>query len=184
MNTSDPTGHQPSVQTVSEDARQRLIQFFAEHPAWVNAARPLPDGVCSQLFFAGDPTPWRLIRREGKSVLEPGEPEKPDFGFVFSQGAIDYMTEPVDATIGDFAVRLYECCFIMDEDRRVELQVIAPISQIVRNGYWKIALKGGWKVMKLARAHGIITVRDVRRVFGLLRGQNSAAVRELFLSQR
>ena len=184
MTRPDFTEHRPDAPSVPEEARQRLIEFFATHPAWVSAARPLPDGVCSQLFFAGDPTPWRLIRRGGQSVLEPGEPDQPDFGFVFSEGAIDYMTEPDDATIGDFAVRLYECCFVMDEDYRVELQVLSPISRILRNGYWKIAMKGGWKVMKLARAHGIITIKDVRRVFGILQGRNSAEVRALFLAQR
>ncbi len=169
---------------VSEAAKQKLIDFFAIHPAWVSAAKPLGDGVCSKLRFAGEDAPWCLIRRDGKSVLEPGEPVEPDFLFVFSEGAIQYMTELDDATIGDFATRLYECCFLFDEDLRVELQVLSPVSRILRNGYWKIALKGGFKVLKIARKHGIGGVRDIRRVFGLMQGKNSEEVRLILLENQ
>jgi hypothetical protein len=169
---------------VSLEARRKLIHYFATHPAWVKAAQPLGEGVCSALRWMDDPEPWRLIRRDGISILEPGEPENPDFSFVFSEGAVEYLTGAENGTIGDFATRLYECCFLLDADRRVDFQVIAPISQILKRGYWKVALKGGFQVMKMARAHGIGSAKDIRRIFGLLRGQNSAAVREAILSAR
>ncbi len=170
--------------TVSPEARQKLIRFFAEHPAWMEAARPLGEGVCSHVRFAGDDTDWNLVRRAGVSVLEPGEPVNPDFFFAFTEGAIAYLTEDENANIGDFATRMYECCFLLDEDRRIDFQIVSPITQILRHGYWKIAIKGGWKVMRIARAHGIGSLRDFQRVLGLLRGKNSSAVREAFLAQR
>ncbi len=190
MDTARETGvSYPSMSTidtmtVSREAKEKLIAFFADHPAWVEAARPLPDGVCSRLRFAGDDQVWSLIRRGGRSVLEPGEPPNPDLDFVFSEGAIAYMTELDDATIGDFATRLYECCFLLDESRLVELRVIAGVGQLFRHGYWKIVLKGGWKVLKIARAHGIGTPGDLRRVFGLLRHKNSADVRAAIAALR
>jgi hypothetical protein len=169
---------------VSQAAKQRLIDYFLTNPAWVSAARPLGEGVCSALRFQGEPEPWRLIRRNGQSVLEPGEPDAPDLFFEFSEGSIAYLTELENASIGDFATRLYECAFLFDEDRRIEVQVVGPISQIIRRGYWKIVLKGGLQVLRIARAHNIGSVEDLRRLFGMLQGKNSAEVREAIRAAR
>lgn len=169
---------------VTEHAKRKLIDYFAMHPAWVSAAKPLADGVCSRLRFEGEEKVWRLIRRNGVSVLEPGEPDNPDFDFVFSEGAIDYLTELQEGSIGDFATRLYECCFLLPEDKRVEFQVLAPVSQILKRGYWKIALKGGLKVLRIARQHGLGSLDDIKRLFGLLQGKSSSEVRAAILATR
>lgn len=169
---------------VSEEAKQRLVHYFAENPAWVSAAKPLGDGVSSRVRFVGDDREWNLVRRGGKSVLEPGIPQNPDFEFVYTEGAVNYMTEIADGTIGDFATRLYECCFLLDEDRRVEFRVVSSVGQIIRRGYWIIALKGGFKVLKMARQHDIGGVDDIKRLFGLVRGLGSAEVREAILAAR
>lgn len=169
---------------VTEAAKQRLIDYFGKHPAWKSAAAPLADGVCSALQFEGEPEAWRLIRRNGESILELGEPVNPDFSFTFSEGAIAYLTELEDATIGDFATRLFECCFTMGEDRRIELRVISSVGQIVKRRYWIIAVKGGMKVLKIARAHGLGSLTDFRRVMGLLQHKSSAEVREALLAQK
>lgn len=169
---------------VPDEAKRRLVNYFAENPAWVSAAKPLGDGVCSRVYFFGEDTEWNLVRRNGVSVLEPGRADNPDFEFTFSEGAINYMTELAEGTIGDFATRFYECCFLMDEARRVEFQVVSSVSQIVRRGYWIIVLKGGFKVLKIARQHGIGGVQDIKRLFGLLRGKSSAEVRAAILAVR
>lgn len=173
-----------AVKPVSEEAKQRLVRYFAENPAWMSAAKPLGDGVASWVRFVGDDRDWNLVRRGGKSVLEPGTPVNPDFEFVFSEGAINYMTELDNGTIGDFATRLYECCFLLDDDHRVEFRVVSSVGQIIRRGYWVIALKGGFKVLKIARQHDIGGVDDIKRLFGLLRGLGSAEVREAILAAR
>ena len=169
---------------VSDEAKKRLVDYFAHHPSWISAAKPLGDGVCSSVKFTGEGQAWRLIRQEGKSVLETGLSENPDFDFTFSEGAIYYLTELEDGSIGDFATRFYECCFLLDEERRVEFQVVSGVGQILKRGYWKIALKGGLKVLKIARQHNLGGVNDVRRLFGLLRGKPSADVREAILAAR
>jgi hypothetical protein len=170
--------------SVSDRAKQRLIDYFAFNPAWVAAARPLADGVCSRLLFEGEDIVWSLVRRNGCSILEPGEPENPDLQFVFSEGAIDYLTELDEASIGDFAARLYECAFLLDDQRMAELTVISSMGQILKRGYWKIALKGGFQVLKIARAHGIGGPRDFQRIIGLLQGKNSADVRAAIRATR
>jgi hypothetical protein len=173
-----------SPKPVSEEAKQRLITFFATNPAWMSAAKPLGEGVSSRLYFAGDEREWRLIRRKGVSVLEPGPAENPDFSFTFTEGAVDYMTELQDGSIGDFATRMYECCFLLDDDQRIDFQVVSSVAQVIRRNYWIIVLKGGFKVLKIARQHGIGGVQDFKRLFGLLRGKNSAEVRAAILNVR
>lgn len=178
------SGLPTAVSPVSDAAKQHLVRYFAENPAWISAAKPLGEGVASRVMFVGDEREWNLVRRGGVSVLEPGAPVNPDFEFIFSEGAIQYMTELPEGTIGDFATRLYECCFLLDEARRVDFRVVSGVGQILRRGYWIIALKGGFKVLKIARQHGIGGVDDIKRLFGLLQGKSSADVREAILAVR
>lgn len=171
-------------QPVTEETKQRLIRYFAENPAWISAAKPLGDGVASRVRFVGDEREWSLVRRNSVSVLEPGPPNNPDFEFIFCEGSALYLTELEHGTIGDFATRLYECCFLLDEERRTEFRIVSSVGQIIRRGYWVIALKGGFKVLRIARQHGIGGVSDIRRLFGLLQHKGSADVREHILSAR
>jgi hypothetical protein len=171
-------------QPVTEATKQKLVRYFAENPAWISAAKPLGDGVASRVRFVGDDREWNLVRRGGVSVLEPGDPVNPDFEFIFCEGSVHYLTDLEHGTIGDFATRLYECCFLLDEERRTEFRIVSSVGQIIRRGYWVIALKGGFKVLRIARAHGIGGVNDFRRLFGLLQHKGSADVREHILAAR
>jgi len=148
----------------------RLARLFAEHPAWVAAARRLSGEATSSVFFTHLPgAPWRLETRAGGVVLRPGAAADPDLVFRFSPESIAAL-ESVDGGIGDFAVALFEQIV----DGAVDLRIRAGFGRLVMRGYVKLLFAAGPPVVAFGATHGIRTLGALRRFVADLRAQGAA----------
>lgn len=153
-----------------DDWTERLAKLFAEHPAWVEAARQLSLSATSTAYFSHRPgEPWRLEQRDGTTVLVPGAARDPDFVFRFSPAAIERL-EDVDGGIGDFAVAL----FSQVVDEQVDLRIVAGFPRLMRRGYVKLLLVAGPPVLAFGATHGIRTLGALRRFVAGLRSRGPA----------
>jgi hypothetical protein len=143
---------------------QRLVQLFRAHPVWCEAARLVSEDATSRVFFAHRPgEPWRLLRRDEQSVLEPGEADDPDLAFCFPPGAIAEL-EATRGGVGDFALALFRLALDADPERRVRLRVIAPFARLLRRGYVELLLRGGPRLLWFGARHGVRSVGELRRM--------------------
>lgn len=150
---------------------QRLARLFAEHPAWLEAARRLDLQATSSVYFSHRPgEPWRLERRGDTTLLSPGAAVDPDFVFRFTPGAIERL-EGVRGGIGDFAVQLFSCLLDDDPERRAELRIVADFGRLRRRGYVDLLFAAGPRVVAFGFSHGIRTLSGLRRLVAQLRAQ-------------
>jgi hypothetical protein len=148
---------------------ERLAELFRAHPVWSEAARHLSADAASNVFFRHRPgEPWRLVRRGGVSILEPGAAADPDLAFRFPPAAIQVLEE-TRGGVGDFALALFRLMLDEGPDRRVELRVIAPFARLLRRGYVALLLRGGPRLLRFGAAHGVRNVSELRRVVGAAR---------------
>lgn len=148
----------------------RLAMLFAEHPAWVEAARRLDPEATSTVHFTHRPgEPWRLVTVDRKTRLLPGAAADADLVFRFSPASIARL-EAVEGGIGDFAVALFEQVV----ESAVDLRVAASFERLARRGYVKLLWAAGPAVLAFGAAHGIRTLRALRRLIAELSGQGPA----------
>jgi hypothetical protein len=141
----------------------RLAGLFRAHPIWCEAARGISEDATSNVFFRHRPgEPWRLVRRAGESVLEPGRAADPDLAFCFPPAAIGAL-EATRGGVGDFALALFRLMLDSDPERRVELRVIAPFTRLLRRGYVSLLLRGGPRLLRFGAAHGVRSLAELRR---------------------
>jgi hypothetical protein len=142
---------------------ERLAELFRAHPTWCEAARGISDQSTSSVFFRHRPgEPFRLVRRAGESVLEPGRAADPDLAFCFSPAAIETL-EATRGSVGDFALALFRLMLEDDPERRVELRVAAPFTRLLRRGYVSLLLRGGPRLLRFGAAHGVRSLAELRR---------------------
>ena len=157
-----------------DDAVRRLVELFRAHPVWCQAARRIQEGSASRVFFPQWPgEPWRLVRRGGTSVLEPGDADDPDLAFCFPPAAVEQL-ESTRGAVGDFALALFRLMLDADPARRVELRVIAPFPRLLRRGYVELLLRGGPRLLWFGATHGVRSVADLRRVVDSVRSSEPA----------
>ena len=157
-----------------QQAIEQLRIFFAEHPAWVKAAKSIVDGANSEVVFDGEAAPWRLMRVDGVSVLEPGVAPSPDFTFYFTGSAIASLTQTDQkATISDFALVLFNRIISDDPRERIGFHVRAPFGQLVKRGYLRVLLRGGPAVLRFMSEHGIRSWRDFNSLVTAVRGDST-----------
>lgn len=146
-----------------------LAALFRDHPVWQGAARLVDERATSAVYFSHRPgEPWRLVRRGGRTVLEPGPAPDPDFVFRFTPAAIARLA----ATAGDmgaFATTLFELIVTDDENERVGFRIAAGFPRLVARGYLRLLLAAGPAVLRFGVAHGIATLHALRRLVGELR---------------
>jgi len=148
----------------------RLARLFAEHPAWVEAARRLSGDATSSVYFTHLPgAPWRLETRSCGVVLLPGAAADPDLVFRFTPESIAAL-ESAEGGIGDFAVALFEQIV----DGAVDLRIRAGFGRLVMRGYVKLLFAAGPPVMAFGATHGIRTLGALRRFVADLRAQGAA----------
>jgi hypothetical protein len=148
----------------------RLATLFAEHPAWVEAARRLDPEATSTVHFTHRPgQPWRLVTIDRTTDLLPGGAPDPDLVFRFSPASIARL-EDVDGGVGDIAVALFE----QIADRVVDLRIVAPFERLARRGYVKLLLAAGPSVLVFGASRGIWTLGALRRLVADLRRQGPA----------
>jgi hypothetical protein len=159
-----PTQRNEDLPSVADPHVTRLADFFRNHPVWSDAARWVDSRASSRVRFRHRPgETWRLVRRDGVSLLEPGDVSDPDFEFLFSPGAIERITR-IDGDIGDFAVALFDCVAAEDPDQRVEIQIVASFSRLARRGYLRLLIAGGPALVAFGVRHGVRTLADLRRL--------------------
>jgi hypothetical protein len=147
----------------------RLERLFREHPAWREAARWIDERATSSVFFTHRPgEPWHLERRGDETLLLPGSADAPDFVFRFAPAAIASL-EAVRGGPGDFAAELFTLALAEDPATRVDLRIAASFTRLLRRGYVRLLLAAGPRVRALAAAHGVLSVRDLRRLVATLR---------------
>ena len=154
----------------SPDERvERLARFFREEPAWTEAARHLVPSASSAVSFTHRPGErWRLVRRGGETILEPGIADDPDFELTFAPGAIDRITA-ARGGVGAFAVALFGSIADADPAHRTDLRIVAPFHRLARRGYLRLLIAGGPAVLAFGARHGIRTLGDLRRLVRRLR---------------
>ena len=154
----------PGGAGASEDPQvRRLAELFRSHPIWCEAARQIAaDGSCAVFFSHRPGEPWRLVRRGGVSVLEPGPAEDPDLAFCFSPAAIEALAH-TKGGVGDFALALFRLGLEDDPERRVRIRVIAPFGRLLRRGYVTLLLRGGPRLLRFGARHGVRSLAELRR---------------------
>ena len=155
----------PARAAASEDPHvARLAELFRSHEIWSEAARLIAADATCAVFFSHRPgEPWRLVRRGGVSVLEPGAAQDPDFAFCFAPRAIEALAR-TRGGIGDFALALFRLALERDPERRVRIRVIAPFGRLLRRGYVGLLLRGGPKLLRFGARHGVRSLAELRRL--------------------
>ncbi len=157
MGMPDPTDDE-SVDPVVE----RLAGFFREHEVWQSAAELLHEASSSRVSFSHLPDEqWRLVRRDGVTVLESGYDSDPDLEFRFTPGAVMRITE-VDGGVAEFAIALFSAALDSDPERRLGLTVVAPFSRLLQRGYLRLLWAGGGPVLAFGARHGIRSIGELR----------------------
>jgi len=153
-----------------DESVEQLATLFAEHPAWVDAARRLSSRATSSVYFTHRPyEAWRLDQRSGQTRLLRGAAESPDFVFRFSPASIERLAG-VEGGVGEFAVELFTLMTEPPEsDSFVGLRIAAPFSGLIRRGYVGLLVAAGPRVMAFGASHGIYTVGALRRFVAQLR---------------
>jgi hypothetical protein len=147
----------------------RLARLFASHPVWCEAARRIHEDARSSVYFRHRPgEPWRLVRRAGGTLLEPGPAEDPDLAFCFPPEAIETLAQ-TRGSVADFALALFRLALEDDPERRVRIRVIAPFPRLLRRGYVDLLLRGGPKLLWFGATHGVRTLGQLRRLVDALR---------------
>ena len=155
-----PAGTPPSGDSPDAVVTQ-LAQLFAAHPAWQEAAARVSERSSSNVYFRQRPGEvWRLVRRAGRSCLEPGAAKDPDFVFRFAPGSVRRLAS-VSGGVDDFAVALFSLFDEVDE-LRVDFRVVAPLRRLVARGYLKLLLKAGPKLAAYGASKGLHGLRDLR----------------------
>jgi len=140
----------------------RLQRFFGEHEVWRAAADLLDARASSRVTFSHRPgEEWRLQRRRGHTVLEPGRAADPDLAFHFTPGAIERVTS-VDGGLADFAIELFSAALDDDPTRGLRIEILASFPRLVRRGYVRLLWAGGAALIAFGARHGIHTVGDLR----------------------
>lgn len=157
-----------------DDAVRRLTALFRAHPVWCQAARRIQEGSASRVFFPQWPgEPWRLVRRDGVSVLEPGDADDPDLAFCFPPAAVEVL-ESTQGGVGDFALALFRLMLDEDPARRVQLRVIAPFPRLLTRGYVELLLRGGPRLLWFGATQGVRSIGDLRRLVDSVRSSDPA----------
>ena len=155
----------------SDPIVQRLGRFFREHDVWTAAAELVDEESSSRVTFSHRPgEEWRLVRREGRTVLEPGRARDPDFAFHFTPGAVETVTA-VKGDIADFAIALFSAALETDPARSLGLDVIAPFPRLLRRGYIRLLWAGGGPLLAFGARNGIRTMGQLRDLVANLRGK-------------
>jgi len=153
-----------SPDAVDDPHVRRLVELFGSHPAWCQAAARIAADSSSKVFFQHRPgEPWRLVRRGGGTVLEPGPAEDPDLAFCFPPAAIEELAQ-TRGEVADFALALFRLALDDDPERRVRIRVIAPFTRLLRRGYVDLLLRGGPKLLWFGATHGVRTLGQLRRL--------------------
>lgn len=146
-----------------------LREFFQKNEIWRTAADFLSGASSSQVTFSHLPAEeWRLVRRGGHTVLEPGRAEDPDLVFHFTPGAVERITQ-VDGDMANFAIALFDAALDDDPGRNLGLEVVAPFSRLARRGYLRLLWAGGGPLLAFGANHGIRTIGQLRDLVASVR---------------
>jgi len=141
-----------------------LARLFRKHPIWVAAAKGVDPRAESTVFFSHLPgLPWRLVRRQGQTLLRPGRAPDPDLVFRFTPRAVARLAA-VRGDVGDFAVELFARIAEPRRTERVDFRVAVPFTRLVERGYVRLLLRAGPKVAAFALAHGLTSIGRLRRL--------------------
>ncbi len=150
----DPKQADPTVEA--------LRAFFVDHPDWRAAAGRLDRAACSRVSFTHLPgRDWRLLRRGGRTVLEPGRVTDPDFALTFSPIAIERIVA-ARGGMAAFAIALFEAVLDPDSLLGVRIEILASFARLVRRGYLGLLLACGPRLLAFGARHGVRSVGDLR----------------------
>jgi hypothetical protein len=154
---------------------QQLIDLFRGRPEWRDAARHLEDGASSNIYFTSEPgSVWHVERRGDDVLLLSGAAHDPDLAFCFTPESVASLAQ-THGGVGDFAVRLFHLVVEAGSEAGIELRIVAPFSRLVRRGYLSLLVAGGLRVLAFGAAHGVRTVRELRRLVDRMHLAGAAA---------
>jgi hypothetical protein len=141
----------------------QLRDLFLSHPAWLDAASHIKDGAQSRVSFSHISGDFYMIRKDGKSLLLPGEAKDPDFAFYFTPKAIERLAMVQGRDLADFAVELFDCIVSDDPELQVGLRILSSFPKLFWRGYVGLLMKGGPRVLSYGASRGVTSMSDLRR---------------------
>ncbi len=134
---------------------KKVRDFLEVNEITRKVVEPLKEGAVAWVEIEGDPQPYTLIKKEGRSHFIEGKPEKPEVYFKFSKEAIDYLLSFKSDKIEDYVDRLSECMLNPTETRWIKFNLLTTMLDAARKGYIKMVLLGGKKALKTLAKLGI-----------------------------
>lgn len=126
-----------------------MRKFFETNEVTRQVVEPLVEGASAEMGFEGDPKPYTLVRKGGRSLLLPGKPDRPEIVFWFSRGAVEYLTGLKSDRVRDYVLALAECMLDPKGPRLVKFKLTTSMIDATRKGYLRMLLKGGPDALKM-----------------------------------
>jgi hypothetical protein len=154
---------------------EQLAELFSGRTEWCDAARHLEEGASSNIYFTSEPgSVWHVERRGDEVLLLSGAAHDPDLALRFTPDSVASLAR-THGDVGDFAVRLFHLVVEAGFETGIELRIVAPFSRLVRRGYLSLLVAGGLRVLAFGAAHGVRTVRELRRLVDRMHLAGAAA---------
>jgi len=134
---------------------KKIQEFFEVNEITRKVVEPLKEGAVAWVEIEGDPQPYTLIKKGGRSYIIEGKPEKPEVYFKFSKEAIDYLLSLKSEKIEDYVDRLSECLLNPTPTRWIKFNLLTTMLDAARKGYVKMVMLGGKKALKTLTLLGI-----------------------------
>lgn len=132
-----------------------LKKFYEESEIGHQVAKSLKEGTCAIIEFEGDPKIYKMHKKEGRTIIEEGKPEKAEMYFKFSNYALFYLFNPPTDNVSDYVSRLCDCVMEKDSTKRVEVKLLTSVIDAWRKGYISMMKLGGTRAIATVATLGI-----------------------------
>lgn len=132
-----------------------LKKFYEESEIGHQVAKSLKEGTCAMIEFEGDPKIYKMHKKEGRTIIEEGKPEKAEMYFKFSNHALFYLFNPPTDNVSDYVNRLCDCVMEKDSLKRVEVKLLTSVIDAWRKGYISMMKLGGARAIATVATLGI-----------------------------
>lgn len=146
---------------------KELSNFFSRDVCQ-RATKPLRDGIEIAVHLAGTEA-VTLAKRNGRTVIEPQAPKKPDMTFQIPERALHEATATTTEDIGEIGVAILKLMAHADPQMRITAKVHIGLFDLLRNGYLGVLPLGGATVTKFLASKGLGGVGKIKEAITRLR---------------
>jgi hypothetical protein len=151
------------------DSIEQLRTLFTEHPAGQAATRPLRKGTRVGLRIHGEPQSYVFERVSEGTRITSGALEQTDFDLILGAQAVREICQTTGTGVGDFGVAFLRSLLRETDDQRVEVKLHSGFFDLTKNGYLKVLVMGGPKVLGFLAKEGYIGPRGIAKAIRRLR---------------